>query len=93
MTYPQLLYLIKSADRRQEELHSFQAALQGIDLKKSMKKSKKSHSPAQEESEEYLFKDPSAYEKMTQEEREAETQRIMGKLKNFFGNNDVPVGM
>jgi hypothetical protein len=77
--------------------YKFLAGIHGIDLDKSVKKTtskKKEDSPTKEDAEEEsLFKGPEAYAKMTQEEKEAETQRMMDKLKGFFGVNKAPIGL
>jgi ribosomal protein L12E/L44/L45/RPP1/RPP2 len=67
----------------------FLAALQGIDLDKEIEKNSEgtntvSDGPKTVSSDNgYIFKDPKTYEGWTQEEKEAEDQKILGKLKAF----------
>lgn len=53
-------------------------AIHGIKPKEPLKKKKK-------EEDEFLFKDPKEYENWSEEEREAETERMMGKIKKWVG--------
>lgn len=66
----------------------FQAGVHGIDLDKEAKKSK--NKPTKQKFDEIekkqdipLFRDPSEYESMSQEEKEQLTQKMMGKHKQW----------
>jgi len=41
----------------------------------------------------FMFQDPSMYENMTQEEREAETKRMMSMHKQWAGSKPVRLGV
>lgn len=99
LTHGQFTSLFEHGIERENNKLRFAAAIQGIDLDKEVeeqgegKKSPRREGSQKGGNKEFLFKHPSEYENMTQEEREAETEKIMGKLKGFFGNKDVPMGM
>jgi len=65
----------------------FLSALQGVDFDKAVKKGTKRQSSKplsdgfKKEVDKGMFKSPEFYKKLSPEEREKETQRMMGKLK------------
>lgn len=84
--------MIQEAEERNTNEKRFLAALQGIDLDKEIEKNNEgiksvSDGPKTKVSSDngFIFKDPKTYEGWTQEEKEAEDQRILGQLKAFVG--------
>lgn len=61
-----------------------QAALSGVDIDKAEAKRK--------EKESMLFKDPADYEKLTPEEREELTKKMMVKFQMMFSKGTVKAG-
>ena len=62
----------------------FEAALQGVDLSKLDETTPEKPEKKFETGDEVFFKDPSAYDHMTQEEKEKETQRLKGILSQMI---------
>lgn len=71
--------MFRQAQERESDRLKIEAALHGIDLDKENKKAKE-----KQEDEKFLFKDPSEYEKMTKEEREELTRKMMQHHVKFF---------
>ena len=61
-----------------------QAAMRGIDVDKAEKEEK--------EKKAMLFRDPADYEKMSPEERQELTDKMMGKYKGVFSKGPVKAG-
>ena len=61
-----------------------QAAMRGIDVDKAEKEEKEKKS--------MLFRDPADYEKMSPEERQEQTDKMMGKFKGIFSKGPVKAG-
>lgn len=79
MTYSQFEALFNYAQKRSDERLKINAAMHGIDLKKAYQKHVE-----ETKNKELVFKDPSEYEQMTKEEREALTQQMMRHHTGVF---------
>lgn len=67
--------MFNGIEEQKLDYYKLGASLFGIDLDKEVKKKK--------EENEMLFKDPSEYENMSREERQALTDKMMGYYKNW----------
>ena len=92
LTFSQFGCLFDCAVNRKNAEYKFLAAIHGLD--KAAKEDVKG-TPHREEAKkgEFLFKKPEEYAHMSQEEREAETEKIMKKVKGFFVASKAPIGM
>jgi hypothetical protein len=96
LTYPQFLFLHKAADEQAYNQNRFMAAIHGIDLDASAKdkggsktQPKTVSRPSTQSSSPMLFGDPAQYEKMSQQEREELTQKML-KHWQPFGQKMAP---
>lgn len=90
LTIAQTFYLF---DRHQDEKyrdHRFLAAIQGINLDKELKKTP-SQTPTKEQQGNFIFGDPTEYEKLTEDERVVLTSKMMGEHHGWARNLNVNI--
>lgn len=66
------------------------AAIHGIDLDKELGNDVKS-TPSKKQQSNFVFGDPAEYEKLSEEDRIAQTQKMMNKHKDWAGNLNIPI--
>ena len=74
-----MLNLYKSAQEREYQAFLPTAQIHGCEIKDDRKKGSKQS----EDKSEMMFRNPKEYEKMTDEQREAETKKMLGFYKRF----------
>ncbi len=95
MTRDQLLFLFKEADDERYQQLKYQAGLQGIDLEGEAPVSKLrnvgniSSAPVGEKK--FIFRDPSDYDGMSDEEKEKLTQEMMAHWRTFDLHNSSKI--
>ena len=86
LTYGQVQYLYEIAEGKTFDQMCFDAKLQGVDLRKLVKGAPPGSRSNQGDE---IFKDPAAYEDMSQEERDRLTEKMRNDLKGLFGNTGL----
>jgi hypothetical protein len=66
--------------KREEERMKFEAVIHGATFKDQEEEGEETQLQSEEE---VFFKDPKVYEKMTPEEKERETEKLMGIMKQM----------
>ena len=74
------------SEGKQFDQMCFDAKINGIDLRKLVKNAPKG---AQTNQGDEIFKDPSAYEAMSQEEKDRLTAKMRSNLKGLFSNSGL----
>lgn len=69
---------------------SFLAAIQGIDLDKEIKKTP-TQTPTEEQQSNFIFGDPTEYEKLPEDDRIALTSKMMGEHQGWAKNLNVNI--
>ena len=90
LTIQQVQALYETYCKRIHEEREFLAAIHGIDTKGGDKK--KDADQIEQKQGLPLFRDPSEYEGMTQEEKNKITQEMMGKHRGWVNSMSLPVG-
>ena len=87
-TYDQVEAMFSHVMKALNEDYKFQASLHGIDTsKESDGLMKDGEVPEGTKRNEFIFGDPAAYDKMSQEEREELTKNMMGNWVSFTQNS------
>lgn len=86
LTSGQIQLLYEASEGRQFDQMCWEAKLQGVDLRKLVKNPPTASQSNQSEA---LFKDPSAYEDMSQEEKDKLSQRMKSDLMKKFGSTGL----
>lgn len=86
MTHRQLQALVNLAQEREYNRRRFDAAIHGIDLDKALAKTSASSPSTVSSNDGLIFKDPKEYEHLTQQEKEALTEKMMKKFKAWAQN-------
>lgn len=86
LTFNQVHFLFEAAEGKQFDQMCFDAKLQGVDLRKLVKNAPSGSLTNQGDG---IFKDPSAYEDMSQEERDRLTKKMRSNLMKQFGNTGL----
>jgi hypothetical protein len=81
VTAKQLFFLYRSADDERYEYYRFLGALQGIDIDE--KRTGETVNEVKTEERQFLFQDPAVYQNMTEEEKQKETDKMLGHWKSF----------
>lgn len=68
-----------------------EAAIHGVDVENVMEQSEEKKRMPEKKKDEGLFKDPEEYKDLSQNEREALTQQMMGRLKKWAEGKDNPL--
>lgn len=84
LTYSQVNCMYVNTLKKRSNNMKFLAAIQGIDISKSAQKVKPEELPEGiENPKEFVFGDPDAYKNMSDEEKDALTQKMMGNWGSF----------
>ncbi len=86
LTYPQFLFLYKTADEQRYQQNKFLAAIHGIDLEESAAEVTSQHNTSpittkKSQTTPMLFGDPEQYSKLSEQERQTQTQKMLSHWK------------
>jgi len=97
VTFAQLYYMFEDADREEYDSRKFFAAIQGIDIENPDTTSADPTKPVHPSSNkantgpeaQFLFKDPSEYDLMSEEERHVANDKMVKFWKPFADSNKL----
>ena len=92
LTYNQIQCMYDCAMKERNREYEVIGAFHGVSVGKGSSVNK-NEIPAGVEEDQFIFKDPSAYAHMTQEEREELTQKMLGNHQRWAGNQTFGKGM